>query len=112
MESTLKVYVYNEGEKPVFHQPMLDGIYAAEGWFINLMEKDKQFTVKDPSEAHLFFLPFSVKRLRALFYGNFHGWKSRMSHIDNYVDLISRKYPFWNRSRGADHFLVACHDWV
>ncbi|CAM8966363.1 unnamed protein product [Rhodiola kirilowii] len=111
MESVLKVYVYGEGEKPVFHQPTLDGIYAAEGWFIKLMEENKRFTVQDPSEAHLFFLPFSVKSLRALFYGKFHGWKSRMLHIDNYVDLISRKYPFWNRTQGADHFLVACHDW-
>uniref|UniRef100_A0A7N0TFL0 Exostosin GT47 domain-containing protein n=1 Tax=Kalanchoe fedtschenkoi TaxID=63787 RepID=A0A7N0TFL0_KALFE len=111
MGNILKVYIYGEGEKPVFHQPILDGIYASEGWFIKLMEEDKQFRVQDPSKAHLFFLPFSLKRLRALFYRKFHSWKSRTLHINNYVDLISAKYPFWNRTQGADHFLVACHDW-
>ncbi|KAJ6361521.1 hypothetical protein OIU78_002033 [Salix suchowensis] len=31
MEKMLKVYVYQDGEKPIFHQPILDGIYASEG---------------------------------------------------------------------------------
>ncbi|KAM3688723.1 hypothetical protein ACJW31_10G172500 [Castanea mollissima] len=47
MEKTLKVYIYREGEKPIFHKPPLKGIYASEGW-----------------------------------------------------------------TGGADHFLVACHDWA
>ncbi|KAL0702006.1 hypothetical protein Bca4012_058128 [Brassica carinata] len=32
-------------------------------------------------------------------------------HLKEYVDLIAAKYKFWNRTGGADHFLVACHDW-
>uniref|UniRef100_A0A803L3B8 Exostosin GT47 domain-containing protein n=1 Tax=Chenopodium quinoa TaxID=63459 RepID=A0A803L3B8_CHEQI len=31
--------------------------------------------------------------------------------ILDYVDIISHKYPFWNRSLGADHFMLSCHDW-
>ncbi|KDO79817.1 hypothetical protein CISIN_1g025504mg [Citrus sinensis] len=26
--------------------------------------------------------------------------------------MISAKHNFWNRTEGADHFLVACHDWA
>lgn len=58
MESTLKVYIYKEGKKPVFHKPVLK------------------------------------------------------EYLKNYVDTIAAKYPYWNRTQGADHFMVACHDWA
>ncbi|KAJ8560170.1 hypothetical protein K7X08_004228 [Anisodus acutangulus] len=113
MERILKVYVYREGEKPIFHQPYLRGIYASEGWFMKLMEKNKQFLVKDPKRAHLFYLPFSSLKLReALSRQNFTHQKDLENHLSNYIGRISRKYHFWNRSRGADHFFVACHDWA
>ncbi|XP_006356532.1 probable glycosyltransferase At3g07620 [Solanum tuberosum] len=113
MERVLKVYVYKEGEKPIFHQPYMRGIYASEGWFMKLMEKNKQFLVKDPKRAHLFYLPFSSLKLReALSKQNFTHQKDLENHLSNYIGRISRKYHFWNRSRGADHFLVACHDWA
>ncbi|XP_016467020.2 putative glycosyltransferase At3g07620 [Nicotiana tabacum] len=113
MERLLKVYVYREGEKPIFHQPYQRGIYASEGWFMKLMEKNKQFLVKDPKRAHLFYLPFSSLRLReALSKQNFTHQKELESHLSNYIGRISRKYHFWNRSRGADHFFAACHDWA
>ncbi|KAF3677291.1 putative glycosyltransferase [Capsicum annuum] len=31
--------------------------------------------------------------------------------LRNYVNMLAAKYPFWNCTRGSDHFLVACHDW-
>ncbi|PRQ22501.1 putative xylogalacturonan beta-1,3-xylosyltransferase [Rosa chinensis] len=31
--------------------------------------------------------------------------------LRDYVNMIAGKYPFWNRTHGTDHFLVACHDW-
>ncbi|XP_059299480.1 probable glycosyltransferase At3g07620 [Lycium ferocissimum] len=113
MERVLKVYVYREGEKPIFHQPYLRGIYASEGWFMKLMEKNKQFLVKDRKKAHLFYLPFSSLRLReARSEQNFTHQKDLENHLSDYIGKISRKYHFWNRSRGADHFFVACHDWA
>ncbi|XP_031094589.1 probable glycosyltransferase At5g25310 isoform X2 [Ipomoea triloba] len=83
MEHMLKVYIYREGEKPIFHQPYLRGIYASEGWFMKLMEDQK---------------PPSQKRIEYL--------------LSDYINLIARKHRFWNRTKGANHFLVACHDWA
>ncbi|KAL8120216.1 putative glycosyltransferase At3g07620 [Apium graveolens] len=112
MERTLKVYVYNEGEKPIFHNPKMRGIYASEGWFMSLMEKNKQFVVRDPRKAHLFYLPFSSKMLRISLLQQNYSSQMGNTFLKNYIDLIAKKYRFWNRTSGADHFLVACHDWA
>ncbi|XP_010263183.1 PREDICTED: probable glycosyltransferase At5g03795 [Nelumbo nucifera] len=114
MERILKVYVYTEGEKPIFHQPKLKGIYASEGWFMKLMEANKKFVVKDPRKAHLFYLPFSSTRVRTMLhkYKNFHTVRNLAEYLNKYVDMIAAKYHFWNRTGGADHFLVASHDWA
>ena len=56
MEKLLKVYIYQEGEKPIFHDPILEGIYASEGWFMKLLEANKNFITIDPTKAHLFYL--------------------------------------------------------
>ncbi|XP_071908804.1 probable glycosyltransferase At3g07620 isoform X1 [Coffea arabica] len=112
MERVLRVYIYKEGDKPVFHQPHLRGIYASEGWFMKLMEGNRQFVVRDPRKAHLFYLPFSSRRLRSVLYQqNFTSHRDLENHLKNYVHVIASKYRFWNRTKGADHFLVACHDW-
>ncbi|KAL3330385.1 hypothetical protein AABB24_034297, partial [Solanum stoloniferum] len=57
MEKTLKVYIYAEGERPIFHSGPLDGIYASEGWFIKLLQENKGFVTKNPKKAHLFYFP-------------------------------------------------------
>lgn len=113
MERMLRVYIYREGGKPVFHTPILKGLYASEGWFMRLMEGNKHFHVKDPQKAHLFYMPFSSRFLEvALYVPGSHNRKNLAEHLKNYVDKIALKYPFWNRTGGTDHFLVACHDWV
>ncbi|GMH12420.1 hypothetical protein Nepgr_014261 [Nepenthes gracilis] len=113
MEQILKVYIYKEGERPVFHGPPLEGIYASEGWFMKLLEANKHFVTKKPKKAHLFYLPFSSRNLElALYVPNSHSHKNLIEHLKNYLDKIVAKYPFWNRTAGADHFLVACHDWA
>ncbi|XP_010440808.1 PREDICTED: probable glycosyltransferase At3g07620 [Camelina sativa] len=111
MERKLKVYVYKEGEKPIFHTSIPRGIYASEGWFMKLMESNKKFTVRDPRKAHLFYIPISIKALRSSLGQDFQTPRSLADHLKEYVDLIAGKYKFWNRTGGADHFLVACHDW-
>lgn len=113
MESLLKVYIYKEGEKPIFHQPIMRGIYASEGWFMKLMEGNRKFVVRDPRKAHLFYLPFSSQMLRiALSEQKLQNHQDLQNYLKTYVKTISRKYRFWNRTGGTDHFVVACHDWV
>ncbi|KAL8040557.1 hypothetical protein ABFX02_10G106400 [Erythranthe guttata] len=114
MERVLKVYVYKEGEKPIFHQPILKGLYASEGWFMKLMEGgNKRFLVKDPRKAHLFYMPFSSRMLEyTLYVRNSHNRTNLRHYLKDYSEKIASKYRFWNRTGGADHFLVACHDWA
>ncbi|KAM1478978.1 hypothetical protein ACFX2I_026335 [Malus domestica] len=113
MERTLKIYIYKEGNKPIFHQPILKGLYASEGWFMKLMQGYKRFLVKDPSKAHLFYMPFSSRMLEyALYVRNSHNRTNLRQFLKEYSETIAAKYPYFNRTDGADHFLVACHDWA
>ncbi|KAL2455649.1 Exostosin family protein [Abeliophyllum distichum] len=113
MEQKLKVYIYREGKRPVFHQPKLKGIYASEGWFMKFMESSQQYVTSNPKEAHLFYLPFSSQILvDAVYVPDSHSFDDIREYLKNYLDLIKKRYTFWNRTDGADHFLVACHDWA
>ncbi|XP_038879145.1 probable glycosyltransferase At5g03795 [Benincasa hispida] len=113
MERTLKIYVYRDGKKPIFHQPILKGLYASEGWFMKLMEGNKRFVVKDPRKAHLFYMPFSSRMLEyTLYVRNSHNRTNLRQFLKEYAEHIAAKYPYWNRTGGADHFLVGCHDWA
>lgn len=113
MDTMLKVYIYKEGEKPIFHESILEGIYASEGWFLKLLESNKQFVTEDPTEAHLFYIPFSSRLLElTLYVRNSHSRKNLIDYMQNYVEMLIQKYSFWNRTNGEDHFLAACHDWA
>uniref|UniRef100_A0A7N0ZV60 Exostosin GT47 domain-containing protein n=1 Tax=Kalanchoe fedtschenkoi TaxID=63787 RepID=A0A7N0ZV60_KALFE len=113
MERILKVYVYREGKSPVFHRPPLQGIYASEGWFMKLMEANRKFVTKDPAKAHLFYFPFSSRQLEeALYVPGSHKKSNLIAFLEDYLTTIRGRYPYWNRTGGADHFAVACHDWA
>ncbi|XP_040376926.1 probable glycosyltransferase At3g07620 isoform X1 [Oryza brachyantha] len=112
MERLLKVFIYHDGAKPIFHSPELKGIYASEGWFMKLMEGNQHFVVRDPNRAHLFYLPYSSRQLEHNLYVPGSNTIEPLSiFIKEYIDFISAKFPYWNRTKGADHFFVACHDW-
>ncbi|MCL7040398.1 hypothetical protein MKW94_007978, partial [Papaver nudicaule] len=114
MEEILKVHIYKEGEKPFFHDPILEGsVYASEGWFMKQMEESKRFVVQDPTKAHLFYLPFSTERIRysSLYDRRIRSKTNMIMCLSDYLDIIKAKYPFWNRTGGADHFFTGCFDW-
>ncbi|KAD1878830.1 hypothetical protein E3N88_42176 [Mikania micrantha] len=113
MEKQFKVFVYEEGEPPIFHNGPCKNIYSMEGNFIYHMETTK-FRTRNPEKAHTFFLPMSATMMVRFIFErdpNINHWLPMKQTVKDYVDLVGSKYPFWNRSLGADHFTVACHDW-
>ncbi|XP_068312781.1 probable glycosyltransferase At5g03795 [Pyrus communis] len=112
MEKVFKIYVYEEGEVPIFHDGPCRSIYSSEGRFIHEMEKGKLYRTKDPHKALVYFLPFSVVNMVQYIYipETFDRSGMKLAVVD-YINLISHKHPFWNRSLGADHFMLSCHDW-
>ncbi|TYI44585.1 hypothetical protein ES332_A01G248600v1 [Gossypium tomentosum] len=108
MEKQFKIYVYKEGEVPLFHDGPCRMIYTIEGQFINKMEINTKFRTHNPHHAHAFFLPYSVTRMRHFL----HDLRSFGRIVTDYVNIITAKHPHWNRSLGADHFILACHDWL
>lgn len=125
MEKRFKVYVYEEGEPPLAHAGPCKGLYTTEGRFINAMEDLRRaatsataggtglFVTEDPSRAHAFFMPFSVAMMVRFAYreGSYDLLPLRRL-VAGYVRAVASRRPFWNRSAGADHFILSCHDWV
>lgn len=111
MNKSLKIYVYPHKKTDPFANVLLPegsepgGNYASESYFKKALFKS-HFITKDPSKADLFYLPFSIASLR---HDKRVGVGGIQTYIRNYVRNISRTYPFWNRTGGADHFYVACH---
>ncbi|KAK7345448.1 hypothetical protein VNO77_16052 [Canavalia gladiata] len=112
MEREFKVFVYQEGEPPVFHNGPCKSIYSMEGNFIHAIEMNERFRTRDPENAHVFFLPFSVVMMVQFVYiRESRDFGPIKKTVKDYVNVIASKYPYWNRSLGADHFMLACHDW-
>ncbi|GKE05848.1 probable glycosyltransferase [Tanacetum coccineum] len=115
MMKTFKIWIYKEGDIPLLHDGPKKCIYSIEGDFIQEMErKGHPVVAKHPNEAHAFFIPISVARIVHYLYtpAETIGFERRMQLIlEDYIGVIAERYPYWNRSNGADHFYVACHDW-
>nr|KAJ0206288.1 hypothetical protein LSAT_V11C500262690 [Lactuca sativa] len=115
MMQTFKIWTYKEGDIPLMHNGPMKSIYSAEGHFIEEMERNgNPLAAKHPDEAHAFFIPISVAKIVHYLFtpAEAYGFLERMQTIfEDYIDIISQRYPYWNRSNGADHFFVSCHDW-
>ncbi|KDP39687.1 hypothetical protein JCGZ_02707 [Jatropha curcas] len=111
MNRSFKIYVYPHRRNDPFANVLLPvdfepgGNYASESYFKKVLMKS-HFITKDPTKADLFFLPFSIARLR---HDRRIGVGGIQDFIRAYIFNISQKYPYWNSSGGADHFYVACH---
>ncbi|XXG80421.1 hypothetical protein AAC387_Pa09g1289 [Persea americana] len=107
MERNFKVFIYPDGDPNTFYQTprKLTGKYASEGYFFQNI-RESRFRTDDPDRAHLFFIPISCHKMR----GKGTTYENMTVIVRNYVESLISKYPYWNRTLGADHFFVTCHD--
>lgn len=111
MNRSFKIYVYPHRKDDPFANVLLPvktepgGNYASESYFKKALMKS-HFITKDPTKADLFFMPFSIASLR---HDRRVGVGGIQDFIRDYVQNMIHKYPYWNRTGGADHFYVACH---
>uniref|UniRef100_A0A7N0VKY7 Exostosin GT47 domain-containing protein n=1 Tax=Kalanchoe fedtschenkoi TaxID=63787 RepID=A0A7N0VKY7_KALFE len=116
MVKRFKVWVYKEGDLPLVHIGPVNNIYAVEGQFIDEMDGQRlsPFTAQNRDEAHVFFLPISVAKIIHFVYRPITSFsRDRLQRIVvDYIRVVAQKYPHWNTSQGADHFMVSCHDWM
>lgn len=127
MEKRFRVYVYEEGEPPILHDGPCKNIYTIEGRFIEQLELmapssspasssgqvQSGVRTSEPARAHAFFLPFSVSKMVQFAYRpNTYDKTPLRAIVADYVRVVASRHPYWNRSAGADHFMLACHDWV
>ncbi|PIA51006.1 hypothetical protein AQUCO_01100072v1 [Aquilegia coerulea] len=113
MEKRFKVYVYEEGDRPIVHGGPCKDIYTSEGRFIHEMElENTKFKTRDARYAHVYFMPFSVSMMvKYLYKPNSFDKSPLLRFVSDYIRVISTKYPFWNKTQGANHFMLSCHDW-
>lgn len=112
MEKHFKIFIYPEGEPPLAHTGPCKNLYTTEGRFIHELELGNRFVTSNPEKAHVHFLPLSITMMVTFIYKPFSYDLTPVRRVvSDYIDVISNKYPFWNRSMGADHFMLSCHDW-
>ncbi|KAJ6419203.1 hypothetical protein OIU84_029338 [Salix udensis] len=101
MERKFKIFVYPHNTSSC---RTLDDEYGNEGLFyLNLNQS--RFLTKDPEKAHLFLIPISCHSLPA---GR--SEDERAIAVEDFVKSLISRYPYWNRTLGADHFFVTCAD--
>ncbi|XP_076903851.1 putative glycosyltransferase At5g03795 [Bidens hawaiensis] len=111
MNKSFKIFMYPHNKNDPFANVLLpvdfepEGNYASESFFKKALN-NSHFLTKDPSKADLFYLPFSIARLR---HDLRVGIVGIQDYIKDYIYNVSHYYPYWNRTGGADHFYVACH---
>ncbi|XP_038708489.1 probable glycosyltransferase At5g03795 [Tripterygium wilfordii] len=102
MEKDFKIFMYPKSDQvvPFYREPIPQGINI-EVIFSHHLRFSERFHTYDDTKAHMFFIPLTWFQIRAM---------GSHANSENYVRHIIDKYPYWNRSKGFDHFLLTCCD--
>ncbi|XP_055816401.1 probable glycosyltransferase At5g11130 [Solanum dulcamara] len=85
MLMSFKIFIYPSTHRITFYTP------AASNFYNSLL--NSPFVTREPEEAHLFFVLFSPEITTRS--------QARL------VRELRKKYPYWNRTLGADHFFIS-----
>lgn len=111
MRRKLKIFVYPHNRNDPFSNIFLpengepSGNYASESYFKKSL-MNSSFLTTNASEANMFYLPFSIAGLRN---DKRVGVKGLPGFVASYINNVRQKWPYWNKTSGADHFFVSCH---
>ncbi|KAM6558060.1 hypothetical protein CsatA_027299 [Cannabis sativa] len=84
MLNTFKIFIYQPNTALAYNSNTQSLFYAS-------LQKSPFATING-EQAHLFFIPFST------------------SDLSRIIRDIRKKFPYWNRTLGADHFYLSCGD--
>ncbi|KAG6547671.1 hypothetical protein Mapa_011120 [Marchantia paleacea] len=110
MISSFKVFVYARGDHAFAAlSGSVDGDeirYIDDIFFQTLYQSD--FVTDEPEKAHLYFIPISI---RALWNDERVGPLKMGRFLNKYIQGLRDDFPYWQRTLGADHAMVVCHDY-
>ena len=78
-------------------------LYWAERAFVDLLVRDDAVRTLDPHAADLFFVPLWAVELAS-------NTGCAKAHVDVVIAHLRGRYPFWNRTDGADHVILLAGD--
>ncbi|KAI5582797.1 hypothetical protein POPTR_007G117800v4 [Populus trichocarpa] len=108
MEKNFKIFVYphnTDKHTTACNKPTELGCFRSEGYFYHNLNHSR-FLTKDPEKAHLFFIPIYCHSMSP----EEKSKKERAIAVQDFVKFLISKYPYWNRTLGADHFFVSCSE--
>ncbi|XP_038683057.1 probable glycosyltransferase At5g03795 [Tripterygium wilfordii] len=103
MEEHFKIFVYPKKDEEIFYynERNIHGMFSSELFFHYSLLVADRFATCDESEANMFFIPLTWFQILG---------KGVYANGENYVWYLINEYPYWNRTKGLDHFFVTCHD--
>jgi hypothetical protein len=111
----LKIYVYDlpksYNTEIVEQNPLCKTHMFAPEVYIHEKLMESSVKTNDPREADLFYVPTytSCKYLGRGMFGVDPWFGKRL--VRSSIDLISRKFPYWNRHKGQDHIFSMTYDY-
>ncbi|PNH07802.1 putative glucuronosyltransferase [Tetrabaena socialis] len=105
----LRIYMYELPWEVAFpwemseHAHGRDQIYSAFEYFLRYFLRDTAVRTEDPLEATLFYVP-------ALVYVYIGNVRNPTWQMESVIEHIRTRYPFFNRTGGADHFFFTTGD--
>lgn len=104
MQRGLRVYTYSTTVGRGLQTPV-DYKYQAETIFPAAL-RSSVYATSNPEEAIFFFVPLRCTAYRYSVADRQHGQEVAERLTAAMVAEVMQRYPYWNRTRGADHFYV------